>query len=276
MENDVKAIKMGSKIIVFINGKRQVVSKKVSPETFELIEKYIEQKDIQKIANLFNDFEDKIADYLKGIVEIKGGKAYSIVEKNQPYIFSRLLLRKAIELMALNESPDSIRLLGDKLNYIDSTDVSEKINDLFARIKIIEMTKLGNIILPVYSSNKNNDFENTEKVQGKPIMVNEHSNRVGRGNNYGLKAHINDFIPTEMINDEEVPMKIAKVIISPFDIVSCSSDTLFVTRYKVLDENVAIKEISNGISTIENEELFEISYNIFKEFSKDKYKAVTV
>ena len=60
MSKDLKAIRIGEKIIVFVDGKRQVINKSNSPETFDIIVEYIKNNETEKIKSLFSSFDDNI------------------------------------------------------------------------------------------------------------------------------------------------------------------------------------------------------------------------
>ena len=43
--NNVSAVRLGDKLIIFVNGKRQVISQSMSPEIFDNVCGYIENND---------------------------------------------------------------------------------------------------------------------------------------------------------------------------------------------------------------------------------------
>jgi hypothetical protein len=135
-------------------------------------------------------------------------------------------------------------------------------------MEVIQLTKYGNILLPVYM-----EFEDVKeeikKVIGYPVNINSNGKKVGYGLNYSLEVHTKNTMPT-FINGEGIAVakKIMKVLVSPFDIVGATKSALNVSRYKVVDDIIDISNIKNGIVEIENEELFEMPYDIFKSFIK--------
>ena len=70
MEN-VKAIRVGDKIIVFINGKRETITKNVSPEVFEMVLGFIKNDEKNKILNLFSSLESSLDNYLEELAHVK-------------------------------------------------------------------------------------------------------------------------------------------------------------------------------------------------------------
>ena len=76
--NNISAVRLGDKIIVFSNGERQVVSKSMSPEIFETLCGYIQNNELDKISNIFNNFESKLETYLQDYFTLDEGKLKDI------------------------------------------------------------------------------------------------------------------------------------------------------------------------------------------------------
>jgi len=98
-EQNISAVRLGDKLIIFLNGQRQVVSKTMSPEIFDIVCGYIEKNDTQKIANIFDNFEDKLSKFVSKYFELEEGKMKDVFHK-EPNHFSKLLVRKATEMMS--------------------------------------------------------------------------------------------------------------------------------------------------------------------------------
>jgi hypothetical protein len=90
--------------------------------------------------------------------------------------------------------------------------------------------------------------------------ANEKIERVVKGNTLSLLLHKKD-------NEQKVKNY---ALISPFDIVSFSngnSSQIAISRYKIYDKGDF--ETLKGIVEVPNENLFDISYNIFEEKFKN-------
>lgn len=241
--SEVKAIRVGDKIIVFINGKRETISKKVSPEVFEMVLGFIRNNETEKIINIFSSLDDNVMNYLKEYFEVKNGLLY-VDDKKVEY--SKLIIRKAVELMGMNLNPKPLFNLYKKIKWVSNT--SEKIssgNNLFKKLNKVILTERGNLIL---HSSINGVNEVTNKVFGKPINIKE---KVGGADGYNVR-----------INEEETK---SLILINPFDIISFNEFSINVSRFKMINKNLLQDE--NTLAKIENEELFDISFDIFQENS---------
>ncbi len=54
-KNNISAVRLGDKLIIFLNGQRQVISKSMSPEIFDTVVNYIERNEVDKISNIFDN-----------------------------------------------------------------------------------------------------------------------------------------------------------------------------------------------------------------------------
>ena len=118
-------------------------------------------------------------------------------------------------------------------------------NNLFKKLNKVILTERGNLIL---HSSINGVNEVTNKVFGKPINIKE---KVGGADGYNVR-----------INEEETK---SLILINPFDIISFNEFSINVSRFKMINKNLLQDE--NTLAKIENEELFDISFDIFQENS---------
>ena len=235
MEN-LKAIRVGDKIIVFINGKRETITKNVSPEVFEMVLGFIKNDEKNKILNLFSSLESNLDNYLEKIFNVKNGFLYSKLEER--IIYSKIIIRKAVELMGMNIEPMPLLKLSEKLQFKDN--ICENGISLFKKLNKLIITEEGNLILHSSNSYQVTDIN---EVVGYPIDIkNTHNN----ADLYSIK-----------INEKEAN---SLILINPFDISSFTSNSINVSRFKIIDKK--IKGEVKPIMKIENEELFDISYNI--------------
>jgi hypothetical protein len=240
---NVKAIRVGDKVMVFVNGQKQVVSRQVSPETFDLVCEYISNNQIEKIASIFDNVEQKISEFLKGYFDIENS---TILHEGKKHIFSSLIIRKSTELLSLTDNAKPIYDLANK-TIISSESISVKANDFFKNVSKIILTEKGNLIIP---SPKIIEGNSNSLVIGKPIALNN-KNKTRRAKT------IYSILASSENNIKEVN---SYILINPFDIVSFSDFEVFVSRYKVLENFV---DNQKGIVEIENEFLFDLSYNLY-------------
>jgi hypothetical protein len=236
MIENVKAIRVGEKIMVFINGEKKTVSQKISPEIFNVILGHIKNNEQQKIGKIFNNFDNRISNYLGDSFDIRN---QSIFFKNtdQEVIYSKLILRKALELLAINESPEPLIRLSNKIKTKQK--LEEKGVKIFQNIKSLIITKNGNLIFHTKLEKSNH-----KTFFGKPI------NQDYYNNSFNLKVVFN--------YDVEQPN--CYVLINPFDIISFDYSSINVSRFKFL-KDINIQE--SVIVNIDNEEVFDIPYEIF-------------
>lgn len=251
--NNISAVRLGDKIIVFSNGERQVVSKSMSPEIFETLCGYIQNNELDKISNIFNNFESKLETYLQDYFTLDEGKLKDIFH-NQKHHFSNVLIRKATEMMSINSSVEPLYNFSKKL-FFASESIEEKADTFFTKLSTMHLTKEGNLLLPVTSLNN----KSAGTIQGEPVGVNKSvENGLIRKNNrtpLSLGVTKTDFTHFALI--------------SPFDIVGFTNSNIIISRYKLYSK----EEIGNekGTINIPNEKLFDISYDIFeKEYKKTK------
>lgn len=250
--NNISAVRLGDKIIVFSNGERQVVSKSMSPEIFETLSGYIQNNELDKISNIFNNFESKLETYLQDYFTLDEGKLKDIFH-NEKHHFSNILIRKATEMMSLNASVEPLYNFSKKL-FFASSGIEVKADTLFTKLSTMHITKEGNLLLPVTSRNN----KSAGKVQGEPIGVNKSNEnneliRKNRQTPLSLCVTKTEFTHFALIN--------------PFDIVGFTNSDIIISRYKLYSK----EEIGNekGTINIPKEKLFDISYDIFeKEYKK--------
>lgn len=255
--NNVSAIKLGGKIMVFVNGKKQTISKDKSPEFFNIIHKHIIDNNTQEILNLFDDFENKLFDYIKKYFKVENGDVIDCFH-NEPNKFSKLLIRKGIEIMSTGEDVEPLYKLSKKI-FFSSIDVSEQYYNLFKEVKEIGLTKQGNLLLPITLSEEE---EVTKKVIGEPIKVSKSEKGDIRRDKYNITSLSLNLISKESIDEVKF-----YALINPFDILSFTmKNQIYVSRFKVYKK----EEINNikGVVEIKNEKLFEISYDIFEDIFK--------
>jgi hypothetical protein len=235
MEN-LKAIRVGDKIIVFINGKRETITKNVSPEVFEMVLGFIKNDEKNKILNLFSSLENSLDDYLEKIFNVKNGFLYN--KSKDKVVYSKIIIRKAVQLMGMNIEPTPLLKLANKLEF--KNNISDNGISLFKKLNKLIITEEGNLIL--HSNMNSLDITDTDEVIGCPINLT-------KGSHSDLYS-IN-------INEKEAN---SLILINPFDISSFTSNSINVSRFKVIDKKVEGE--LKPIMKIENEELFDISYNI--------------
>jgi hypothetical protein len=255
--NNVSAIKLGGKIMVFVNGKKQTISKVKSPEFFDIIHKHIIDNNTQEILNIFDNFENKLFDYIKKYFKVENGDVIDCFH-NEPNKFSKLIIRKGVEIMSTGEDVEPLYKLSKKI-FFSSIDVSEQYYNLFKEVKEIGLTKQGNLLLPITLSEEE---EVTKKVIGEPIKVSKLEKGDIIRNAYG-----NTSLSLNLISKESIDEIKFYALINPFDIISFTmKNQIYVSRFKVYKK----EEINNikGVVEIKNEKLFEISYDIFEDIFK--------
>ncbi len=243
--NDVKAIRVGDKIMVFVNGHKQVLSKGVSPETFDLVCKYISENNVDKIASIFDNVEEKLSEFLQGYFQVKNSAIYI---KGERHNFSNLIIRKATELLSKTDNAKPLYEMANK-TLLSSSQISEKASEFFKNVSKILLTENGNIILPTYLK-----LPCDGSVVGSPIKLSEYGARQ-RSENYSVSISSDN-------GTKEIE---SYVLINPFDIVAFNEFEVYVSRYKVVEN---FTETEEGFAKIENEFLLDLSYKIFeKKFS---------
>jgi hypothetical protein len=289
--DNVKAIKLNDKIIIFINGKRQVITKLTSPETFESISQLIKLGEVDKIRNIFTNFESNVTDFIKEYFIIKdkkiflkeeydkkklelnilkrklrllipkndNSKRYSIQSlyldnKPKPHLFSKLLIRKISEFISLNETNIlPLYKFSKKINLLKLKSISViNYENFFKELTDIKVTLEGNLIIPLRQISI--DETKFNKVFGSPININkdkENSFKFIHSNSLSLSILSNEYLE----NGYEVK---CYALINPFDITSFSKNELHITRYKLI-KNI---EKEKTLIEIKNEFLYDISYNI--------------
>lgn len=247
--DNVKAIRVGDKLIIFINGKRQVVSKGVSPETFDRVCEFMNNNDTESIISIFDDFEGKITQYLQGYFRIENGLVF-LSGKDKVHSFSKLIVRKASEFMTLKESPLFIQKMANKIRHVSNgVELGVKI---FSDMENIVLTKNGNFVIKTYIDLRKN------KVIGSPIDFNNEGVREGRRNDYSIPVITK--LKKEFLEEREIETN--NVLISPFDIISFGEGEIHVSRYKVINDFQIEK---NGLVEMPKEDLYDISYQLYLE-----------
>lgn len=243
--------------MVFVNGKKQTISKVKSPEFFDIIHKHIIDNNTQEILNIFDNFENKLFDYIKKYFKVENGDVIDCFH-NEPNKFSKLIIRKGVEIMSTGEDVEPLYKLSKKI-FFSSIDVSEQYYNLFKEVKEIGLTKQGNLLLPITLSEEE---EVTKKVIGEPIKVSKLEKGDIIRNTYG-----NTSLSLNLISKESIDEIKFYALINPFDIISFTmKNQIYVSRFKVYKK----EEINNikGVVEIKNEKLFEISYDIFEDIFK--------
>lgn len=235
-KSNIKAIRVADKIMVFINGEKKTVSQKMSPEIFNVILECIKNNEQDRIGELFNNFDKKISKYLEDLFDIRGQSIF-FKGTNDEVLYSKLILRKAIELLTMNESPKPLIKLSNKIR------TKQKFEDkgvkVFQNIKNFIITKGGNLIFHTkYTPINNLTF------YGNPINQNEYNNSVR----------------IQVVFDYETEVPNTYVLINPFDITSFEHSSINVSRFKIL-KNIDIQ--NKTIVDIKNEEVFDMPYEIF-------------
>jgi len=252
-KNNISAVRLGDKLIIFVDGQRQVISKSMSPEIFDRVCGYIERGEVNKISDIFDNFEDKLSKYLQDHFELEEGKLKDNFH-NSPNHFSKLLIRKGTELMSENAETKPLFLLSKKIMF--TSDLND--NGLFDSLSYIGLTKNGNLLLPL----KNDEVEVSDKVFGSPICIT-------KDNETHLKrSPKHNTISIELASNKPKDEFLIYALINPFDIVSFGKSNINVSRYKAYKKGDL--NLENGITDIENERLFDISYNIYENKFKNK------
>lgn len=250
-ENNISAVRLGDKLIIFLNGQRQVISKTMSPEIFDIVCGYVDRNETDNIANIFDNFEDKLSKYLSEYFELEEGKLVDNFHK-KPNHFSKLLIRKGTELMSSNEEVRPLFKLSKKI-FFASQNIEENSNKTFDKTSFIGITSNGNLLLPIENLSTCDN-----RIIGRPVSIKEGSREVRNNVVLSLSLHKKD-------SKEEANIY---ALISPFDIISFNANNINTTRYKLYKRG----EFNNvkGVVDVPNENLFEISYNIFeKEFKNN-------
>jgi len=254
MSNNVKAVRTGDKIMLFINGKRTTLSRKVAPEAFDRAVKYIKEKDTEALANMFSNVNEKITEYAKGIFEIKDNNVYAIGEDTPT---PKLVARTMFEMMSSNENPEPLLFLNKKMNRNQKGVASGM--EVFAKLNNIPMTKKGNLVLKIsIDKEKLND---AIKKHGIIIGGPRSSQGYNGGVNYDLPVNnISELYDEEMVS--------IHCLVDPSDIVAFFENTIRVCRFKVL-ENFIIDE-NKAIIEVPHEELYNIAFDIWEEHKNIK------
>jgi hypothetical protein len=253
MSKELKAVRIGDKIILFIDGKRQVINRSNSPETFDIIVDYIKNNETEKIKSLFSSFDDNLKDYLKDIF-LFNDKNLQFKNKNKDkkdLAFSGLIIRKAIEFYSIGTSNKPLLRFAKKIERKKEY-ITYQLRDFFDKLEKFSITEKGNLLLYADFKMENGDFSG-KKVFGSPY---EESSRYGS-------------MSLKILSKKEESEYVKKVLISPFDIISFNRDTINIARYKIIEDSEMEGE---NLVKIKNEELFEMSYLIFEEYEDKKYK----
>lgn len=250
--NNVSAVRLGDKLIIFVNGKRQVISQSMSPEIFDNVCGYIEKNDTDKIVGLFDNFEHNLSSYIKDFFVLEEGVVKDTFH-NENHHFSKIIIRKASEIMSKNLDVKPLFNMSKKLFYA-SENISNEADILFNQLSVIGLTKEGNLLLPL--STKGTQEEAKKGVIGNPISIQDNTRTKSVSRTYSLGLH-------KKTNAEEV---FAYALVSPFDIVGFQPNAINVTRYRIYSKG----DFDNlkGIIEIQNEKLFDIAYTIYEKNNK--------
>ena len=256
-KDNISAVRLGEKLIIFLNGQRQVISKSMSPEIFDTVVGYIEKNEVDKISDIFDNFEDKLSKYLQEYFELEEGKLKDNFH-NAPNHFSKLLIRKGTQLMKDNLEAKPLFQLSKKILFTSDLG-EEKSNNFFNNLSFVGLTEKGNLLLPLTSNYKNNE----EGVIGNPVSLkkNDDGKFVRIKTNSTLSLTLQDKLKTSQ--------SYFYALISPFDIMGFKKNEIDVTRYKVYSKEEFDNMNIKGVINIPNENLFDISYKIFENKFKN-------
>lgn len=249
-KDTVKAVRIGDKLILFINGKRTTVSRKVAPEAFDKAVELIKAKDEQKLASMFSGVNEKITEYAKGIFEIKGNNVYALGEGTPA---PKLVARKMFEMMNTNQSPKPLSYLNKKMQRNGKGVASGM--EVFAKLDDIPMTTRGNLVLKVSITQEQLD---NALQKGCVVGTPRGANATGTQSNYDL--------PVQRYESDDELLTV-HCLVDPSDIQAFYLDTIRVGRFKIL-KNFTYEK--SPIIEVPLEELYDIAFDIWSEHTNKK------
>jgi len=245
MDNSVKAVRVGDKIMVFIDGKRQTISRKIAPEAFDKAVELIKSKDTDRLREMFTDVTKKITEYAKGIFTIKGNNVYANGETEPA---PKLVARKMFEMMQLEVNPQPLAFLNKKMQRNGKGVASGM--EIFAKLDDIPMTTNGNLVLKVGMDNE--QLKELLKTQGTVV---------GSPLNAGQTKSIQHDLPVCDLNEKEL-FDFVYCLVDPSDILAFYNGNIRVGRYKLL---LDFQYVKSPVITIPLEELYDISFGLWSE-----------
>lgn len=253
MEKKVKAIRIGDKLMLFIDGKKQTVSRKIAPEAFDEAVKYIKEENHDKLRSMFSNVNEKITEYAKGIFKIVGNNVYAKGEEHTPA--PKLVARKLFEMMQLKENPQPLRLLNKKMHRNGNGVVAGM--DIFSKMNDIPMTTKGNLVLKVGMDKEQliDILQTHGTVVGSPLR----SNQIYGGN-------IQHDLPVVGFEFEEKENYVY-CLVDPSDIVAYFNGNIRVSRYRLLKK---YKREVKPVVNVPFEELYDVSFDIWDERNSNK------
>lgn len=255
-KDNISAVRLGDKLIIFLNGQRQVISKSMSPEIFDTVVGYIERNEVDKIADIFDNFESKLSKYLQEYFDLEEGSLKDHFH-NAPNHFSKLLIRKGTQLMKDNLEAKPLFQLSKKI-FFTSDLGEEKSSNFFNSLSFVGLTEKGNLLLPLSSS-----YNDKEGVIGYPVSI--------KKNDEGklIRVKTNRTLSLTLQNKLTTSQSSFYALISPFDIMGFKKNEIDVTRYKVYSKGEFDNNNIKGIINVPNENLFDIPYKIFEKKFKN-------
>jgi hypothetical protein len=249
MNNSVKAIRIGDKLMLFIDGKKQTISRKIAPEAFDKAVEYIKAGKQEELKNMFGDVNTKIADYAKGIFKIVGNNVYAQGESEPA---PKLVARKMFEMMQSGMSPEPLKLLNKKMHR-NGKGVAAGM-DIFSKMDNIPMTTKGNLVLKVGMSRD----ELKHLLQTHGTVVGSPKNSQG--------ANVQHDLPVVGFDYEEKG-EYVYCLVDPSDIIAFFNGNIRVGRYKIL-QNYTYEDKS--VVNVPLEDLFDLSFDIWEEKGQAK------
>lgn len=247
VDENVKAVRIGDRIILFIDGKRQTIARKVAPEAFASAVKFIEEKDTDSIRKMFSNVTEKISKYAQDIFTIKGNDIFA---KGSNIPAPKLVARKLFEMMQVDASPKPLLNLDNKMKRNNKGIASGM--EVFAKLDGIPMTECGNLVLKVGMSNEDLDkvLQKYGTVVGSPLNSNDNSS-------------VQHDLPICNFEEREI-YDFVYCLVDPADIMAFIeyNGEIRVGRYKIL---LDFKFENKPVINVPLEKLYDISYNIWNE-----------
>lgn len=230
--------------MLFIDGKKQTISRSVAPEAFDKAVELIKEQKQEELRTMFCDVNTKIAEYAKGIFKIVGNNVYANGETEPA---PKLVARKMFEMMQTGLSPEPLKLLNKKMHR-NGKGVAAGM-DIFSKMDNIPMTTKGNLVLRVgmKKSELNNLLKNYGTVVGAPLK--------SQGGNV---QHDLPVVGYEFQEKNEFVF----CLVDPSDIIAYFNGNIRVGRYKIL-HNFTYEEKS--VVEIPLEDLYDLSFDIWEE-----------
>lgn len=253
MSVEVKVVRLGDKLMLFINGKKQTISRKIAPDSFDKAIKLVKEKKYEEIASMFSNVNERVKRYAKGIFKIEGNKVYA---KGQEHIPApKLVARKLFEMMNLNLNPTPLKYLNKKM-YRNGKGIAAGM-DIFSKINNIPMTENGNLVIKVGFTTEqlNHTLANKGTVVGSPLGI----------------TSIQHDLPVVGYDFEDKD-EYVYCLVDPSDIIAYFNGNIRVGRYKILQK---YEHKEKPVINVPLEELYDISFGLWdKQESKSNSKTV--